>query len=73
MNKALTERFLASAPIEHRQGYRGILISDPNRRFEETGMYFYSEFGQEDEIEINENKDQMKKNWHPKDGFQVLK
>ena len=54
MNKVLTERFLETVPVKHSQGYRNILICNPNRRFEENFMYFYAEFGHEDEREIEE-------------------
>ena len=73
MNKALTERFLELMPAAQRQGYKDILIGDPNRRFEDTFAYFYDNYGQEDEIEIENNKDKMKAEWHPRDGFEVLK
>ena len=73
MNKALTERFLDLVPAAQRQGYKDILIGDPNRRFEDTFAYFYDNYGQEDEIEIENNKDKMKADWHPRDGFEVLK
>ena len=73
MNKALTERFLTLIPNEHSLGYSEILTRDPNRKFVTTSVYFYSEFGQEDKVEIEENKDEMKAPWHPKEGFQVLR
>ena len=73
MNKALTERFLQLVPAAQRQGYKDILVGDPNRRFETTFAYFYDNYGQEDEIEIENNKDKMKADWHPRDGFEVLK
>ena len=41
----------------------------PNRRFEDTVMYFCNEFGHEDEIEIEENKDKMKVSWQKKVDF----
>ena len=69
MNKALTERFLELMPIAQRHGYKDILIGDPNQRFETTFAYFYDDCGQEDEIEIQNNKDKMKAEWHPRDGF----
>ena len=53
--------------------YKDILVGDPNRRFEDTFGYFYDNYGQEDEIEIENNKDKMKAEWHPRDGFEVLK
>ena len=55
------------------QGYNEVLVRDPNRIFGETLNYFYTEYGQEDEMEIEENKDTMKQQWHPRDGFQLLK
>ena len=73
MNKALTERFLELMPAAQRQGYKDILIGDPNRRFEDTFAYFYDNYGQEDEIKIENNKGKMKAEWHPRDGFEVLK
>ena len=36
-------------------------------------MRFYNEFGNEDKIELEENKDKMKVNWYSKDWFQLLK
>ena len=60
MNKALTERFLEIMPVAQRQGYKDILVGDPNRRFETTFAYFYDNYGQEDEIEIENNKHKMK-------------
>ena len=41
MNKALTERFLALIPQEHRTTYNVSLIRDPNRRFGVTFQHFY--------------------------------
>ena len=73
MNKALTECFLELMPAAQRQGYKDILVGDPNRRFETTFAYFYDNYVQEDEIEIENNKDKMKAEWHPRDGFEVLK
>merc|ERR1711966_614056 len=73
MNKALTERFLELAPAAQRQGYKNILVGDPNRRFETTFAYFYDIYGKEDEIEFENNKDKMKADWHPRNGFEVLK
>ena len=60
-------------PAAQRQGYKDILVGDPNRRFETTFAYFYDNYGQEDEIEIENNKDKMKAEWHPRSGFEVLK
>ena len=73
MNMALNERFLAHLPSEHQRGYREVMIRDPNRRFEATFLHFYTESGQEDEVEIEENKENMKKEWSTRDGFQMLK
>ena len=73
MNKALTERFMSLLPTEYQLGYNKILIRDPNRIFEDTLNYFYNEYGQEDEVEIKQNKEKMRKQWHPRYGFQVLK
>ena len=73
MNKSLTERFLELVPAAQRQGYKDILVGDPNRRFETTFAYFYDNYDQEDEIEIENNKDKMKAEWHPRDGYKVLK
>ena len=73
MNKALTERFLALIPNEYSMEYAEVLTRDPNRKFVATFVHFYSEFGQEDEVEIEANKDEMKAPWHPREGFQVLK
>ena len=57
MNKALTERFMSLLPTEYQLGYNKILIRDPNRIFEDTLNYFYNEYGQEDEVEIKQNKE----------------
>ena len=73
MNKALTNKFMCLLPIKYQQGYNEILTRDPNCIFGEMLNYFYTEYGQEDEVEIEENKEQMKKPWHPRDGFQLLK
>ena len=73
MNKALTDRFLSILPVAHQLGYKTILTRDPNRRFERTFNYFFNEFGQEDEVEIEDNKEITKKAWHPREGFQILK
>ena len=56
MNKALTKRFLELVPAAQRQGYKDILVGDPNRRFETTFAYFYDNYRQEDEIEIETTK-----------------
>ena len=56
-NKALTGCFLSVLPNKHSQGYRDIIVRDPNRKFQETFMHFYTNFEHEDEIEIEENKD----------------
>ena len=69
MNKALTERFLSLIPSEYQQGYNKMLTRDPNRIFGETLNYFYTEYRQEEELEMEENKEAMKKPWHPRDGF----
>ena len=61
-NKGLTKRFLNLLPIEHRRGYQQILIGDPNRKFIDTLLHFYGEFGHENEIKIEENKDAIKNN-----------
>ena len=42
MNKALTERFLALIPHEHRTTYNVLLIQDSNRRFGVTFQHFYN-------------------------------
>ena len=73
MDKALTERFLELVPAAQRQVYKDILVGDTNHRFETTFAYFYDNYGQEDEIEIENNKDKMKAEWHPRDSFEVLK
>ena len=73
MNKALTERFLELVPVAQRQGYKDILVGCPNRRFETTFAYFYDNYGREDEIEIENNKDKMKAELHPRDSFEVSK
>ena len=73
MNKALTEHFLELVPAAQRQEYRDILVRDPNCRFETTFAYFYDNYEEDDEIEIENNKDKMKAEWHPRDGFEVLK
>ena len=73
MNRALTERFLTLIPNEYVAGYNEVLVRDPNRVFGDTLNYFYTEYGQEDEIEIEENKEAMKAPWHPREGFQILK
>ena len=49
------------------------MTHDPSRRFKVTFNHFYNEFGQTDEVEIEDNKENMKKPWHPREGFQVLK
>ena len=36
MNKALTKHFLQLMLTAHRQGYKNILVGEPNRRFEVT-------------------------------------
>ena len=41
MNKALTKSFFELVPAAQRQGYKDILVGDPNRRFEATFAYFY--------------------------------
>ena len=61
MNRALTERFLTLIPSEYVAGYNKVLVRDPNRIFGDTLNYFYTEYGQEDEMEIEENKDTMMK------------
>ena len=66
MNKALTERSLSLLPIEHQLGYQEILTRNPNRRFEVTFNHFYNDFGQEDEVEMEDNKEEMRKTWHPR-------
>ena len=73
MNEALTERFLSILPVPHQLGYQAILTRDPNKKFEATFNHFFNEFGQEDEVEIEDNKETMKKAWHPREGFQILK
>ena len=73
MNKALTERFITLLPCHHQLGYQAILACNPNRPFKETFDYFFAEFGMQDEVEIEDNKDEMKKAWSPNKGFQVLK
>ena len=62
MNKALTKRFMSLLPNEYQLGYNEILTRDSNRIFGETLNYFYTKCGQEDKVEIKENKEQMKKN-----------
>ena len=57
MNKALTERFMSLLLTEYQLGYNKILICNPNRIFEDTLNYFYNEYGQEDEVEIKQNKE----------------
>ena len=57
MNKALTGCFLELEPAAQRQGYKDILVRDSNRRFEITFTYFYDNYRQEDEIELENNKD----------------
>ena len=73
MKKALTECFLSLIPSEYQQGYNEMLTRDPNLIFGETLNYFYTEYGQEDKVEIEENKEAIKKHWHPRNGFQFLK
>ena len=73
MNKALTERFLSLLPGPHKRGYATIMTRNPNQRFEGTFNHFFNEFGLEDELEIEDNRDIMKGKWHPSEGFQILK
>ena len=73
MNKALTERFMTILPREHQLGYQAILTRNPNRPFKDTFDYFFNEFATQDEVEIEDNKDEMKKPWKISEGFQVLK
>ena len=69
MNKALTERFLALIPHEHRTTYNVLLIRDPNRRFGVTFQHFYDQFGVKDELD----RDEMKTIWSLSEGFELLK
>ena len=73
MNKALTERFLALIPHEHRTTYNVSLIRDPNRRFGVTFQHFYDQFGVKDELELERNRDEMKTTWSLSEGFELLK
>ena len=52
MNKVLTKRFLTLIPSEYVSGYNEVLVREPNRIFGDTLNYFYTEYGQEDEMEI---------------------
>ena len=56
MNKALTKRFLALIPHEHRTTYNVSLIQDPNRRFGVTFQHFYNQFGVKDELELEQTE-----------------
>ena len=69
MNKTFTKHFLELMPAAQRQGYKDILVGDPNRRSKTTFAYFCNNYEQENEIEIENNKDKMKAEWHPRDGF----
>ena len=61
MNKALTKRFLSLVPTEHQQGYAEIMTREPNCRFNDAFNHFYMEFGLLDEVEVESNKEEMKK------------
>ena len=73
MNKVLTERFLSLVPQEHRTTYKVTLSSNPNKRFGDTFQLFYEQFGIEDEMEIETNKEEMKRPWSLAEGFEALK
>ena len=60
-------------PAEYQIGYNKILTNNLKRIFEVTLNHFYNKYGQEDKVEIEENKETMKKQWHPREAFQVLK
>ena len=69
MNTALTERFLALIPHEHRTTYNVLLIRDPNRRFGVTFQHFYDQFGVKDELELEQNRDETKTILSLSEGF----
>ena len=67
MNKSLTEIFLSIFANDHRRGYNSTIVSVPKRTFGNTFSHFYEQFGIRDEVEIEQNRDNMRKPWNVAD------
>ena len=72
-NKALTECFMSMLLNEYQLGYTKILTREHNHIFKIIFNYFYNKFGQEDGIEIEQNKEGTKETWHTRERSQILK
>ena len=49
------------------------MVCNTNREFEDTFNHLYADLGQENEVAFEENKENMKDSWHPRERFQVFK
>ena len=67
MNKSLTERFLQLVPAAQRQGYKDILVGDPNHRFETTFHISTTTTVKTMRLKLKTTKDKMKAEWRPRD------
>ena len=60
-------------PSAHQLRYAEVMTRKPNPRFKDTFAHFYTEFDQKGGVEVETNKEDMKKAWHPSKWFQVPK
>ena len=72
MNAALVERFLSIAGPQYREEVNEELCANPKVTFLECFEYFRNTYGDTSEAEREGNRANMKKEWHPSQGFQAL-
>merc|ERR1712051_963919 len=73
MNKALVEVFLSLIDPTYRIIYEKTqLIRDPNKSFEDVFKHFFQKYVDDDVRDIENNLEEMKSPWDPRDGFDAL-
>ena len=60
-------------PNKYQLGYSKILTHKPNRILKPPSITSITNTGKEMKLRSNKNKEGMKKPWHPREGFQILK
>ena len=73
MSKALIERFLSLLSTKIRTIYeKNVLMARPNATFQTVLQYFIDNYAFSTELDREDNRQRMLKDWHPADGFDTL-
>ena len=72
MNAALVERFLSLVKPQYHDEVNNELVNNPSVEFIEFFEYFTNSYGDTSEAKREGNRAEMKKEWHPSQGFQTL-